>query len=182
MKKKYTLIIFVLLIISCKSYIDTGINIQSTHLNFNYLDNYNEFIYKSKLNTSSDKQVHYTTNFKIDLPKKIINWLILSNEFYFEYKNKQMIYIYSDYESKNVANDWVLKDTNDKEVWDSFIHYWLKIKYNEDNLKIKRNRVSKIYTNGKVKILLLNIKEHEFDNYLKLIKSFKYIEKGECIY
>lgn len=40
-------------------------------MDFNYTDSYNEFIYKSKVNSIADKEVYYPTHFKVDLPKKI---------------------------------------------------------------------------------------------------------------
>jgi len=146
-------------------------------MDFIYRESYNEFIYKSKVNSRADKEVYYQTHFKLYLPKRIKNWQISSNEFYYEYDDKEIIYIYSGYKNVGTPGKWMLRETNDKEIYKRIDPYWHKRKYDEDALKSGYSgRTSKIYTDDKVIILLYNIKQENFERYLTLIKSFKYLD------
>jgi len=169
-------LLLVIIFISCKSYLDREKSIHSDYFDFNYLKTYNEFVYKSKINSCADKEKYLTTNFKIRLPKNIKDWLISNPDFFYEYKQKQIIYIYTGYKNIGKESDWTLKYTNNEEIKDLLYKFWVKKNYHYDNLINKPNRITRLYTNGKVKILLFNIKQKNFENFLGLVKTFKYID------
>lgn len=177
MKKLITAVILSSILSSCASYLDYSNSIHTDYMDFNYLENHNEFIYKSKVNATADSEVYYTTHFSINLPKKLKNWQSSSNEFFFEYDDKEIIYINSGYKNKGDAGKWVIRETNEDEIYNKLSSYWGKRKYDENYLDAsKSGRVSKVYSDGKVSILLYNIKEQNFERYLELLKSFKYID------
>lgn len=175
MRKVIFTIISVIVLSSCCSYLDKGENTHSEYMDFNYMENYNEFIYKSKVNVSADKEIYYTTHFSINLPKRIKNWQTSNNNFYFEYDNKQIIYINSGYKNRGTVGNWTIQETNNDEIYNKLSSYWNERKYNENSLKVRQSgRVSKIYSDGKATILLYNIKEENIEKYLDLVKSFSY--------
>ncbi len=175
MKKVLKILLYTLLISSCQTYIDRGSNFHSNNINFNYLENHNEFLFKSKVNAIADKQVFYVTNFSINLPKKIKYWERSNNEFFFEYASKEIIYLNVGYKNKGNYDSWTIRDIEDDELYDKLSSYWDKRKYNENTLKTgSSGRVSKVYSDGRVEVYLYNIKQENFDRYFGLIKSFKY--------
>ncbi|SHF40185.1 hypothetical protein SAMN05444377_10827 [Flavobacterium fontis] len=177
MGKILTATIILTLISSCVLNRDHGKDIHTEYMDFNFKESHNEFIYKSKINAIADNDIYYKTNFSIKLPKNLKNWQISSNEFFFEYSGKEIIYINSGYKNKGQAGKWVIRDTNDDEIFNTLNSYWTKRKYSEGNLKVfNSSRVSKVYTDGKALILLYNIKKENFEKYFELIKSFEYIE------
>lgn len=176
MKKNLIILIVTAILYSCTPYLDYGKNIHTDYIDFNYLENYNEFIYKSKINSIADKEIYYTTHFSINIPKEIKNWESSGNTFYFEYGSKEIIYINTGYKNKQEVGGWTLREANNDEIYNMLSSYWNKKKYNENTLK-KRGlkRVSKVYFDGRVSILLYNIKQENLDDYLGLIKKFKYL-------
>jgi hypothetical protein len=141
------------------------------------MENYNEFVYKSKINATADNEVYYTTRFSLNLPKKVKNWLSLSNEFYFEYGGKEIIYINAGFKNIGDGQTWMARETNNEEIYIRLNSYWIKRGYNENTLKTGQSgRISKVYSDKKVFILLYNIKRENFDNYFNLVKSFKYLD------
>lgn len=176
MKKALTTLLLVMAISSCSSYLDRGGNIHTDYMEFNYMENYNEFIYKSKVNFKADNEIYYKNHFLINLPKKIKNWQISDNLFYFEYDGKEIIYINSGYKNEATVGIWKVSETNNEEIYNKLQSYWDKRKYNEVTLKAGEvDRVSKVYSDGKVFILLYNIKQENFEKYMDLLKSFKYL-------
>ena len=176
MKKIFLTIVATITICSCSTYLDSGKNINTDYMDFNYMETYNEFTYKSNVNSIADKEIYYPTHFKIDLPKKIGNWQISGNEFYFEYTDKEIIYINTGFKNTSTAGSWILKETDDDEIFSILSSYWNKRNYNDDDLKLDiSNQKSQLYSDGKTTILLYNIKKENFDKYLMLVKKFKYL-------
>jgi hypothetical protein len=141
-------------------------------MTFRYQKNYNELDYFNKVNASADKEVFYTTHFSIKLPKGIVHWIRFDNKFFYEYDSKQVIYIYTAYKNQGKESDsWELKNINEGSELKYIEDYWKERGYNE-NLPRKKNRVTKLYTNGKYEILLYNIKEKNFSSFFELIKTF----------
>lgn len=125
--RKILIIIFALIsLISCgTTYIDSGNNIHRDNMDFIYLKNYNQFIYKSKINAVADTYIFYTNYFIIYLPKKIKHWASYNNEFFFEYNNRQIIHVCSSY--KNYEKDstkWIFKNIDKDFIWNNFWQYW----------------------------------------------------------
>lgn len=176
MKKITLLFISFFLLNSCKTYIDTQNDIKSDSMEFIYKEKENQFLYKSKLYSKAGNDIKYPNHFSINLPKKIKNWHILGNEFYFEYDSKQMIYINSGY--KNVGNevDWSLNDFPENKIYKTFGDYWEERNYNESSLyNSLKERINKSYSDGKVTIVLYNIKQENYVAFLEKIKTFKYL-------
>jgi len=170
--KKIILYIFFTTFYSCSTYLDVGSNIKSEKLDFIYHKDYNEFIYKSDVNSSADNEIYITTNFSEHLPKKILNWKVRGNEFYFKYSEQQSIYIKSGNMNLSNSANWTVKNA-DKENISKIIKDYENLK--EYNFNIRKDRISKIYSDGRVSILLLNIKKENINNFLNLIKNFKYL-------
>ncbi len=165
-----------ILLNSCKTYLDVAKNsIAADYMTFKYEKDYNELDYFNKVNASADKEVFYTTHFAINLPKKVIYWKQLNNKFYYEYDSKQVIYIYTAYKNEGKESDnWELMNINEGNEVKYLEDYWNERKYDGNLFDIrKKNRVTKLYTNGKYEILLYNIKEKNFTSFFELIKSFK---------
>ena len=167
-----------ILLNSCRTYLDIGTkDIKTDYMTLKYLEDHNELNYFNKVNASADDQKFYTTHFSVDLPKQIVYWKQLGNEFYFEYDFKQVIYLYTAYKNKGKESDnWEEKDISDlNELKDELEGYWVKERnYDINYLEKKREgRSSKLYTNGKYKIVLYNIKEENFQKYHELTKTFR---------
>lgn len=160
---------------SCASYVDISTNsIHNDSMIFEYGNKENKFGYTSKVNASTDNEIYYTTNFSIILPKGIINWTMNNNNFFFEYDNKQIIYIYSAYKNEgNESDNWKLSEVELGELKNYLSDYWDKRGYKEKYLlKEHVGRISKVYTNGKYKILIYNIKSERFSIFIQSAKTF----------
>jgi len=141
---------------------------------FEYGSDENKLKYINKVNASTEHDIYYTTHFSITLPKRIVNWSKSNNNFFFEYDDKQVFYIYSSYKNEGQESEnWELKDIDYNEVLKYIGEYWDKRNYNEDYLyKAHNGRVSKLYTNGKYKILLYNIKTEMLPMFIQSTKTF----------
>jgi hypothetical protein len=161
---------------SCKAYLDTKSNnsIETDYMTFKYLKDHNELNYFNKVNSAADNQKFLTTHFSINLPKGLVFWKQLGNQFYFEYDSKQLIYIYSAY--KNVGSEspnFELKDVeNQKKVAEELQDYWVKERGYKYLNKRNNDRVYKLYTNGKYRIVFYNIKKKEFTKFHESVKTF----------
>lgn len=176
MKKTLTIIVLLFIFNSCSSYLDRKGSVNNDFVDFKYLESYNEFIYKSKINAVADNEIYYPNHFSINLPKKLKIWQNSGTEFFFEYNNREIIYINVGFKNKGNTGNWAIQETNEDEIYTKLNSYWNKRKYNENTLKTgSLGRTSKIYSDGKVSILLYNIKEENYNHYLDLIKSFKYL-------
>lgn len=171
-----SMLLCAILLNSCKTYLDVAKNsISADYMTFKYQKKYNELDYFNKINASADKEVFYTTHFTINLPKDIIYWKQFGNKFYYEYDTKQVIYLYTAYKNEGKESDvWELKNINEGSELKYLEDYWKERGYNEELLEVrKKNRVTKLYTNGKYEILLYNIKQENFSSFLDFIKTFK---------
>jgi hypothetical protein len=176
MKKLFIISSSLLLLISCKAYLDNSNSIHNDNMDFNFLNDYNEFIYKSAINASADQETFLNTHFSIHLPKRIVNWTFANNNFYFEFEDKQIISIYSPYKGQFKSSNWILRETNIDEIKKILENYWNKQHYKEEKLGSHNvNRISKLYSDGYIKILLYNIKKEHFDSYLSILTNFKYL-------
>jgi hypothetical protein len=170
------LILIAVAFASCRTYVDKGRNIKTDFMDFNYFEDSNEFVYKSTVDAVAGQERYHPNRFSVNLPKKIIDWRVSGNEFYFEYPNKEIIYINSGYKNKGNSVEWVNRETNDDEIYNLLSDHWDKKRYNENDLNLRyTGRSSKVYTDGKVTILLYNIKHENLQRYLTLIASFKYL-------
>ncbi len=176
---KYSIsILVVLFITSCSTYIDkTENNINNESMIFNYGLNENKLIFISKINASADGHIFYNTHFELSLPKKMLNWSRKSNEFFFEYDNKQIIYLYIPYKNEEKESaKWEMKDIDYHDAL-NLGEYWEERKYEENYLyKEHTKRISKIYTNGKYIIMLYNIKDINYPQFVQNVKTFKLIQ------
>lgn len=170
MKKKILLLL--LSLSSCKTYLDRSFiedKISNDKILLECFGDYNILTNNDKIGVSGDNIVFYPQHFKIMIPKKIKSLKIIDKVFCIEYSSKQIIFIDAGYKKENNnTGNWELIEGNNDLV-DFYCSNYLSV----DNIATKK-RVNKLYTDGKTKILLVNIKVDNFDNYLKLIKSFKY--------
>lgn len=160
---------------SCTLYIDIPQNsINNDSMIFKYGINENKFKYISNVNASADNEIYYTTHFTMTLPKGIVNWSRNSNNFIFEYEDKQILYIYSSYKNEGKeSKKWELRDIDYNEILKYIGPYWDKRNYIENYLyKAHNGRSSKLYTNGKYKILLYNIKTERMAIFIQSAETF----------
>lgn len=186
MKNKFKLLFVALIFVSCNTYIDLSKNegngeegISGENWNLNFLRDHNEFVYKSNISAKADEQEFEKTHFSVSLPKRMVNWTYSNStncNFFFEFDNKQIIYIYSPPKGIYKTTDWELRETTKEKIKSRLIDYWNKRNYKEAELEIlKKDHMTKVYTDSRVEILLYNIDPKNFDEYKSLISSFKYL-------
>ncbi len=150
-------------------------NVVSKSMTISLYDQYNELYYFNPINGSADNEIFYNTHFTMKLPKGIIYWMRSGNHFFYEYDSKQIIYIYNPFRNDDKdSGQWRLEEVQG-DIDYNLEQYWVgERKYKENYLyKNHKNRVAKIYTDGKYQILLYNIKSENFENFLELVKTFK---------
>ncbi len=164
---------------SCTSYIDVSKNsFKNNNMKFEYGENENKFEYFNNVNAIADHEVYYTTHFSITLPKGIVNWRIMNNNFFIEYEDKQIFYIYTSYVNKNEPTTyWNLDNATNDEIWKIMNNYWdyrgFDLNYLHEN---HAGRDTKMYSNGKYSILLYNIKRKNMSEFIRCAKTFKLSE------
>jgi hypothetical protein len=57
MKKAVLILVILISASSCRPFLDCGESIHSDFVDFNYMENYNVFVYKSKINATADNEV-----------------------------------------------------------------------------------------------------------------------------
>ncbi|MFY7740824.1 MAG: hypothetical protein ACOVQC_09930 [Flavobacterium sp.] len=172
--KKIKLILICFFLFSCRSYIDKK-SVDTEHLELKTFGEYNCFISKPKINIKSDGVTYKVKPFSLNLPKNIKSWEISTNEYYFEYRDKQVILIYLDFKNDKFDDKWTIENVENKEIHDMLYAFWSRNNHPEEFLyESNKNRISKIYSNEGVKILLYNIKKKKLDEYINAIKTFKY--------
>ena len=104
--------------------------------------------------------------------------MISGGNYIFEFNHNQIIVINAGYSNYNKKSDiWILKNSDIYESYAFLNGYWKDKDYEKMIIyKADSKNAAKIYTNGEVKILLFNIRNDDFDDYLQTIKSFKYLE------
>lgn len=166
----------IILLSSCKPQLDVAKNsLYTDYMTFKYERSCNKLDYFNKVNVSTDKNVFYTSHFSISLPKKLVYWKITSNMFYFEYRSKQIIYLYTAYKNKGDESEiWETRDFGKGKEYSYLNEYWVKERrYNQNKLYNRnKNRITKLYTNGKYEILLYNIKKNKYLNFLEAAMTF----------
>lgn len=176
-------IIYVILIISflasCKTYYDRE-SYKELHyendFSMKFYKTYNDLDYFNTVHGSADGFIYYNTHFTMNLPKGIKYWMISGHDFFYEFDSKQIIYIYNPFRNDGIeSGEWILKDVNVGYEDYNLEQYWVnERKYKESHLfKNHKNRITKIYTDGKYQLLLYNIKTENFDNFLNFAKTFK---------
>jgi hypothetical protein len=176
MKKGFLLLLPAILLTSACASIDRGRSIHSDRVDFDYLEGHNHFVYKSKINGIADTEVFLNTHFRVDLPKNLKNWQISGNEFIFEYENKQIIYIQANYKNKSQLREPTIRDIDNREIDARLSEYWYDKKYREKKLKGGQpGRISQVYSDGRVVVLLYNVKQENFDHFLSLASGLTYL-------
>lgn len=181
MKRILALTLFVITSSGCKSYFDNKGNsdeITIHNMNYKFHATFNTLTVTDGLPNKADNIIKYPQNFSIDLPKKIKSLSFLGTSFINEFESSQLIIVDAGYVSTDFkCSTWNLIEPNYDDIIFLYIRDdWDRKKY----FKIIRDnppsdRTTKIYTNGKVKILLFNIKNGNFDKYLDLVKNFRYL-------
>lgn len=176
MKKVFFLVQAILLTASCAR-LDKGQNIHTDYMAFVYLEDHNQFVYKSRINAVADTEVFLTTRFRVDLPKNLKNWQSSSNVFVFEYDKKQIICIQAAYKNEGQLRKPTIRDVGNQEIDERLGPYWNERKFQENTLKGgQAGRVSKVYSDGRVVVLLYNVKQENFDHFLSLTSGLTYLD------
>jgi hypothetical protein len=177
MKKVFLLLMPAILLTASCARIDRGQNIHAEFMDFVYLEDHNQFVYKSRVNAVADTEVFLTTRFRVDLPKNLKHWQSSDNEFVFEYDSKQIIYIEVAYTNKSQLRKPTIRDVDTQEIEERLRSYWDERKYPKTTLKGRRaGRVSKVYSDGRVVVLLYNVKQEYFDRFLSLTSGLTYLD------
>jgi hypothetical protein len=189
-------ILFILLgmFVSCKMlYPDYSLgNDKIKTLEINYKKNYYELKFKPNVFPKYCNKTYGLIGFNTRVPKGIINCYANGHVVFIEYPGKQMIILYYDYKDKYHFADWKLRNyTEDDETLIKNVIYSYLYFYQTDkdeifnkrcskretkikiDTKINPERITKVYTNGEVKILFVNIKKKNFEKYFDLLKTIK---------
>lgn len=176
--KRAALFIFLLTLSGCKSaYIDqdrTGIlplNFGAFVLNTANND-FNVVTTLSRKSVKVDNEIVQRRNFKVNIPKKLVNWEVHDNEFIFEYDDRQVIVIDAGYEDNTkLKGRWENGEVDEDLIYKYLYRYFHKKDWIMETRK--RGTVTTIYTNGEVTILLFNIKSENLASFGKLLQSFE---------
>jgi|SRR5690554_1195891 len=174
MKKIVFIGIYMLLLVSCKTYLDkNNNNIDNEAFYLEYYEDYNKLVYKPTVGVIMDTEKHNKQHYETKIPKKIINWRIINGVFYLEFGSNQIIIIDAGYSKpERRKQEWSLSDISS----DLINKYMYRYDKNfEEDVKPKKKKTTKLYSDGKTKIILYNTNSNEFNNYHSLLKSFKYI-------
>jgi len=141
--------------------------------NFTILTDKILFSTNNLLPGKADEEIMIPTKFQVFLPKNLITYKYSSTEFEFIYKNKQIIFIKTNWNKEINPRDTIynisqneLEDFFDGSDW-NFI--------NPDKVKLKLTRCYIVMKSKYATILLYNIAEKNKDDYLSFAKSFKKI-------
>jgi len=175
---KNVIFFLLLLLSSCASYYDDYGHVVYKEYSFKFNSNYNTYRVLERMPTIADTEISYLQKFEINLPKKIKKHMISGGNYIFEFNHNQIIVINAGYSNYNKKSDiWILKNSDIYESYAFLNGYWKDKDYEKMIIyKADSKNAAKIYTNGEVKILLFNIRNDDFDDYLQTIKSFKYLE------
>jgi len=177
MKKVFFLVLPAILLTASCARIDRGQSIHGDFMDFVYLEDHNQFVYKSRVNARAGTDVFQTTRFRVDLPKNLKDWQISDNVFVFEYDRKQIIYIQAAYTNKSQLRKPTVREVDNQEIEQRLWPYWDKRKYHENTLKGgQAGRVSKVYSDGRVVVLLYNVKRENFDRFLSMTSGLTYLD------
>lgn len=164
---KYLLLAICFIFTSCGSLKD--------HNSFNdfFTEEENNLIFKLDASNarpaSHNGKLYYPKSYEIKLPKKIKDFDLYYTKCTFKYPQDQFIIIFNDMVGSPVENDTIYTD-RDKEVIDHVLdllpykYYYYNIGQNRKNIMLKR---------GTFTIYLLNIKDSNENEYIRLVKSFK---------
>jgi hypothetical protein len=174
----------VFIITSCNRYIDSANSIKKTSIadgTFYFYADSNFLHYKNKIGLSRDKQVSYPKAFEVALPKHIRHYFFSSSqEFYFYYDNNQTIFININLEDNEPVSDSFY--VPDKIIIDNLISKSIissREKYNINKISFNPGRKQAIIRKGDATILLYNIKEKNYIDFLTLLSNFKLVKIGE---
>ena len=124
-----------------------------------------------------NNEIFKPKSFEINLPKKIKYWEAISGaNFGFYYKSKQVIFINTDlYNCSNNKSDSIYTPS-EKEMENLITTTFETSRKKRRDIKeipFLKGRKYQIVKKQGVTILLYNIKNKNYDDYLKLIKTFK---------
>lgn len=175
--KKIFYIFIAASLVSCASYVDKTRFTIPQFFTLEPAEDHNTITTLEGLNASADGWRKTFQLFSIQLPKGIEYWSIYSREYVFEYDSKQMIVVWGGYQNYNLRpENWELRDVVGNEFRFTMQEFLDERNYNTDLWdEPKDKRLTKIYTNGEVKILLFNIKPKNFDSFLNNVKQFQYL-------
>jgi hypothetical protein len=135
------------------------------------------FNYNSPITVSRGEEVFEPVNFKIKLPKGLRYYEVNDiSDFAFYYDDQQVIFVKVYYENNQAILPVEFADFSIQEA-EILIEEELSSDYDSDynlyKIKLKDDRVSKIADMQKVKILLLNLKQENTEDWIKLTSQFQ---------
>ncbi|GAB6119055.1 hypothetical protein [Dysgonomonas termitidis] len=167
MKYNILCVFFFLLVISCKSpFVDSKIGNMGTGdkgIILTSNTNYNELNYNPTVQLSKDKEILLLNNYNIYLPKGIVSYSIRNNILYFYYSNNEIIIINSGEKEKERIEDGSLNDfyiDNEDFYKNAGSQPYIYIS-REYLRKPQKGRITKIFSNNNIFIILYNIKKNQ---------------------
>ncbi|WP_417367055.1 hypothetical protein [Flavobacterium beibuense] len=98
----------------------------------------------------------------------------------FNFNNNQFLVIQAGFIDNDIQMAWDLKSFDNvyskRDFYDIMNDFGLSDNYIDKKLESKNsNRLTKLYTNSDVNIILFNVKKENYDDFLKNIKTFEYL-------
>jgi len=164
---------------SCRTYIDAtngSTPVEQGSLKF-YTDN-NLFTFKTSIILTRDKEEVHPKFFQVTLPKKIRYYeFINSTDFGFYYDKGQVVFIKIELEPVSKRSDTIY--TPLKGQLEEFLQADLKTgggKYDIKKIPFYKDRKNAIITKGDATIILYNITDNNYDQFLKYLNRFEFIK------
>lgn len=162
-------------VISCKSNKLT-INSNVYNMSFNDIQNHYDFEWKYGIPYSADSEIYYPLYFKVSLPDDLKQVYYEATYNIFKYPNNQYMLIEQSRSQSKTISDTPKFESVDVKTIDAIGHsyqefYQIKILQKS---KLKKDRTSKVYSNGITKILFYNIKDENIETFTDKVQTFKY--------
>lgn len=179
MKRFVILASIVAFLCSCSIHKSVYLNSEDKSYNIREYSNYLLFQHKSKTVLSKDKERFWPISFEIQLPKRVKSWeAINSTNFGFYYRHNQVVFISTNpFYAKEPTIDSVFipsKKEIEKMV-DNFETSGHK-KWDIKKIGVIKNRKNIVMRKDNTTILLLNIRNNDFEAYYRLVRSYRRIQ------
>lgn len=163
---------------SCRTYVDaTKGNTPVEQGSFKFYTDSNLFIFKTNVILTRDKEEVHPKFFEVTLPKKIKYYeFINSSDFGFYYDKGQVVFIKIELEPKIKNKDTTYSPSAEK--LKEFIQSGLKTggaKYDIKKIPVYTGRRNVILIRGDAMILLYNITDNNYSQFLDYLNRFRFI-------
>lgn len=174
-------LVFILIfgLFSCGNVLDKIGKSQALPVKNGYVSYYrdkNILIYRPTVGLRSDSEVSMPSSFQVNLPKGMKFYeFIEPTDFVIYYRKQQVFYVRIDTDS-NSNVDTVYSP--DKDELEDFVENKLSFhnyKYDIQKIKLIKSRKNVIVKRGRANILLYNVTQAQFDDFLKSAQSFHFL-------